>query len=140
MGAPDLGLVMPFVYLWRREHEAGEESGRKIRPCLIVAVVRGSTGKVRVAVAPLTSQEPETQRSAIAIPARVRTHLRLEAAASWVICDEYNEFDWPGVDIGTTPKGRSVFGYVPDALLEQVRTEMFAARKRGALKSIPRTG
>jgi hypothetical protein len=137
LGAPDLGLVIPFVYLWRREHE---ESGRKIRPCLIVAVVRRSAGKVRVAVAPLTSQEPDTQRSAIAIPARVRTHLRLEAAASWVICDEYNEFDWPGVDLGTTPKGRSVFGYVPDALLEQVRTEMFAARKRGALKSVPRTG
>jgi hypothetical protein len=39
----------------------------------------------------------------------------LDAAASWVICDEYNEFDWPGVDLGTTPKGKSVFGYIPDA-------------------------
>ena len=48
MGAPEPGLVIRFVYLCR-EHEAGEESGRKIRPCLIVVAVRRSTtGKVRV--------------------------------------------------------------------------------------------
>jgi hypothetical protein len=29
LGAPEPGLVIPFVYLWRREREAGEESGRK---------------------------------------------------------------------------------------------------------------
>ena len=56
-----------------------------------------------------------------------------------MICDEYHEFDWPGADLGTTPKGKSVFGYIPDALLEQVRAEMLAARKRRALKSVPRT-
>jgi len=140
LGAPEPGLVIPFVYLWRREHEVGEESGRKIRPCLIVVAVRRSTaGKVRVAVVPVTTQVPDTARSAVAIPKRVRTHLGLDATASWVICDEYNEFDWPGVDLGTTPKGKSVFGCIPDALLEQVRAEMLAARKRGALKSVPRT-
>ena len=90
MGAPEPGLVIPFVHLWRREHEAGEESGRKIRPCLIVVAVRRSTaGKVRVAVVLVTTQVPDTARSAVAIPKRVRTHLGLDAAASWVICDEY---------------------------------------------------
>jgi len=39
LGATERGLVIPFVYLWRREHEAGEESGRKIRPLLIVVAV-----------------------------------------------------------------------------------------------------
>jgi PemK-like, MazF-like toxin of type II toxin-antitoxin system len=140
LGTPEPGLVIPFVYLWRHEHEAGEESGRKIRPCLIVVAARRSTaGKVRVAVVPVTTQAPDTARSAVAVPKRVRTHLGLDAAASWVICDEYNEFDWPGVDLGTTSKGKSVFGYIPDALLEQVRAEMLAARKRGALRSVPRT-
>jgi hypothetical protein len=130
-GSTEPGLVIPFVYLWRREHEAGEESGRKIRPCLIViAVQRSTAGKVRVAVVPVTTQVPDTARSAVAIPKRVRTHLGLHAAASWVICDEYNEFDWPGVDLGTTPKGKSVFGHIPDELLEQVRAEMLGARIR----------
>src|SRR5215470_659117 len=139
LGVPEPGPVIPFGYLSRHEHEAGEESGRKIRPCLIVAVVRRSPNKARVAVAPLTTQAPDTERSALAIPARVRTHLGLDAAASWVICDEYNEFDWPGVDLGTTPKGKNVFGYVPDPLLEQVRAEVLVAKKRGALKGVART-
>ena len=139
--APDPGLVIPYIYLWRREHEAGEESGRKTRPCLIViAVARPATGTVRVAVAPITTRKPADDRSAVILPPRVKSHLRLDAGPSWVICDEYNEFDWPGVDMGATSSGDSVFGYAPDALLEQVRAEMRAANARGALKRTPRSG
>lgn len=138
--APEPGLVIPYVYLWRREHEAGEESGRKARPSLIVvAVTIAATGKLRVAVCPITSQPPDASRSAIEVPARVKTHLDLDAGRSWVICDEYNEFDWPGVDLDTTPTGAAAFGFVPDPLVERVRAEMRAALARGALKRIPRT-
>jgi hypothetical protein len=56
-----------------------------------------------------------------------------------VICDEYNEFDWPGVDLDVTPDGKPAYGCVPDALVGQVRAEMRAARMRGALKAIPRS-
>ena len=58
---------------------------------------------------------------------------------AWVICDEYNEFDWPGVDLVTTPSGGRTFGFVPGALVERVRAELRAARARGALKPVPRT-
>ncbi len=137
---PEPGLVIPYVYLWRREHEGGEESGRKARPSLIViAVTIAATGKQRVAVCPITSQKPDATRSAIEMPSRVKTHLGLDAARSWVICDEYNEFDWPGVDLDTTSAGASSFGFAPDALVERVRAEMRAARARGALKSVTRT-
>jgi hypothetical protein len=91
------------------------------------------------AVAPITSQRPEPVRSAVELPPRVRAHLGLDAAMSWVICDEYNEFDWPGVDLGATPDGDFTFGYLPDAFVERVRAEMRAARARGALKSVPRS-
>jgi hypothetical protein len=56
-----------------------------------------------------------------------------------VICDEYNEFDWPGVDLGATPHGDFTFGCLPDAFVERVRAEMRAARARGALTSVPRS-
>ena len=138
--APEPGLVIPYVYLWRREHEAGEESGRKARPCLVVvAVTRATTGKVRVAVAPITSQRPDLTRSAIELPPRVKAHLGFDAVKSWVICDEYNEFDWPGIDLGAMPDGGAAFGYGPDAIVERVRSEMLAARARGALRSVPRS-
>jgi hypothetical protein len=73
------------------------------------------------------------------VPPRVRAHLGLDAAKSWIICDEYNEFDWPGVDLGQTPNRADHFGYVPDALINRVREEVLAARARGALKTVPRT-
>jgi hypothetical protein len=56
-----------------------------------------------------------------------------------VICDEYSEFDWPGVDLGATPHGDFTFGCLPDAFVERVRAEMRAARARGALTSVPRS-
>ena len=137
---PEPGLVIPYVYLWRREHESGEETGRKARPSLVViAVTIAATSKLRVAVCPITSQQPDPTRSAIEVPPRVKTHLGLDAARSWVICDEYNEFDWPGVDLDTTQAGASAYGFAPDPLVERVRAEMRNARGRGSLKRVPRT-
>lgn len=134
------GLVLPYVYLWRREHDEGEESGRKVRPCLIVVVItRDALGKKTVAVAPITTQAPEADRSAVEIPHKVKVHLGLDAERSWIICDEYNEFDWPGVDLGVTPHGAREYGYIPDALLEAVRKEMRAAGARKSLKAVKRS-
>ncbi len=135
---PEPGLVIPYFYLWRREHEAGEESGRKARPVVIV-ISEATAGKRRVAVAPVTSQEPDATRHAQEIPRRVLVHLGLPAHRSWVICDEFNAFDWLGPDVGVTPEGKLGFGYVPDALIERIRAEMRSARDHGALKSVPRS-
>lgn len=135
---PEPGLVIPYFYLWRREHEAGEESGRKTRPAIVV-ISEASAGKRRVAVAPVTSREPHVTRHAVEIPRRVLAHLGLRAHRSWVICDEFNAFDWLGPDVDVTPEGKSSFGYVPNALIERIRAEMRTARDRGALKSVPRS-
>lgn len=137
---PEPGLVLPYVYLWRRELDDGEESGRKVRPCLIVVVItRDASGKRTVAVCPVTTQPPAASRSAIEIPHKVKVHLRLDATRSWIICDEYNEFDWPGVDLGATQDGEREFGYIPDALLERVREEMRQAAARKSLKAVKRS-
>ena len=67
------------------------------------------------------------------------THLGLTGGRSWVICDEYNEFDWPGVDLDTTPSGAAAYGFMPDAFIERVRAELRTARIRRALRNVPRT-
>lgn len=137
---PEPGLVIAYAYLWRREHERGEESGRKARPSLIVvASLIAATGRLRVVACPITTQRPDPSRAFVEVPPRVRAHLGLEASQSWVICDEYNEFDWPGVDLAATPAGERAFGFAPDGLVARVRAELRAARARGALKSVPRT-
>ncbi|MGQ3046639.1 MAG: hypothetical protein ACT6Q8_16595 [Niveispirillum sp.] len=33
---PAPGLVVHFSYLWCNQFEQGEETGRKVRPCLII--------------------------------------------------------------------------------------------------------
>ena len=136
---PAPGLVFPFVYLWRREHERGEESGRKPRPCVVViAVTAAPGGAIRVVVSPITSQNPGETRAAVEMPRRVKAHLGLDAERSWVICDEYNEFIWPGVDAALTPGGEAAYGYAPDALVDRIRAELRAAIVRGGLKGVAR--
>jgi hypothetical protein len=69
----------------------------------------------------------------------VKAHLGLDGTQSWIICDEYNEFDWPGVDLGLTVAGNDKYGFVPDALVERVRIRVMAARAQGMLSRIART-
>lgn len=138
MSAPLPGEVIPFWYLWWREHERGEESGRKQRPCLVIAVDASDPKKPRLALLPLTHSQPDAQRVGVEIPPRVKAHLGLDRERAWVICDEQNEFTWPGYDVGKTSDGRSSFGGVPDKFLSQLIEAHREARKRGSLKSASR--
>ncbi len=137
-GAPHVGEVIPYWFLWSSEHEAGEESGRKLRPCVVVATLQGKMGATRVAVLPVTHTRPRPERSAVEIPRLVKAQLRLDPVRSWVICDEFNEFTWPALDTGRTPAGKPSFGYLPRGLIASIRAEAAAARARGAFKTVSR--
>jgi hypothetical protein len=51
---PEPGLVLNFAYLWHREHQAGQEEGRKDRPSVIVLCVRRENdGGALVTVLPI---------------------------------------------------------------------------------------
>lgn len=138
MAAPRLGEVIPFWYLWWREFERGEDAGRKLRPCVVVAVDAAIPDKPLLALLPLTHAPPDGRRTAVEIPAKVKAHLGLDSERSWVVCDEQNEFHWPGYDLGRTPDGRSTFGGVPDKLLGLIVRAHREARLRGALRSASR--
>jgi len=137
-GAPKVGEVIPYWFLWNSEHEAGEESGRKLRPCVVVASLQMETGATRIAVLPITHSRPAATRSAVEIPSTVKSLLMLSAARSWIICDEFNEFTWPALDAGKTPAGKPSFGFLTRGLIESVRSEAAASRKRGAFKTVSR--
>jgi hypothetical protein len=136
---PEVGEVLAYWFLWKQEDERGEESGRKLRPCVVVvsAVVR-SGEKTLIALSPITHSRPDAERAAIEIPASVKSHLRLDGDRSWIICDELNEFVWPGFDLGKTPDGREAYGALPDGLMERVYREVRDAVHRGALKRTKR--
>jgi hypothetical protein len=135
---PAVGEVIPYWFLWHSEHKAGEESGRKLRPCVVVIALETEDGKTRLVVLPITHSRPDTSRRSVALPSSVKALLDLDKNASWIICDEFNEFEWPGFDVGRTPAGFSTYGRLPLGLLNTVRAEFLSARKSGAIKAVPR--
>jgi hypothetical protein len=131
---PRVGEVLPYSFLWAHESELGEESGRKLRPCVIViAVQRLDDQTWRVAVAPITTQDSQN-REVVVMPLGIKRHLGLDERPSWIVCDELNQFEWPGFDIGLTPARKRTYGTIPPALLKAVQAAIVTAKKRGALK------
>jgi len=86
----------------------------------------------------MTHTRPGAERSAVEVPRSAKTQLGLSAAPSWIMCDEFNEFTWPGFDAGKTPAGKPSFGFLPRGTIAAVRAEALAARARGAFKSVSR--
>lgn len=120
---PEPGLVISYAYLWRREFEAGQEEGRKNRPCVIVLSVEKHDNGTQVTVASITRSPPSAGRPCIEIPPRVKQHLALDDDRSWVILDEVNQFVWPGYDLRPIPskQGEMAYGFLPPRLFDQIR-------------------
>jgi hypothetical protein len=128
---PRVGEVVPYSFVWAHESELGEESGRKLRPCVIViALHRLDDKRWRVAVAPITTQA-SPGRELIALPGGIKRHLGLDERPSWVVCDELNHFEWPGFDLGMTPARKRSYGMIPPTLIKTVQAAISAVRKRG---------
>ena len=96
---PFPGLVISYSYLWRRDYLEGREEGVKDRPCAIVLSKRLEGNDTVVTVAAISHTKPENPDMAVEIPLKVKEHLNLDSARSWVVCTEVNRFTWPGPDI-----------------------------------------
>jgi hypothetical protein len=123
--APEKGLVVCYEFLWSHEADRGYELGEKRRPAVIVLTTRSEQGQIIVTVAPITHSAPGPGTHAIALPPKVKQYLGLDSEPSWIVCNELNEFVWPGYDLYPVPGGRLdqyEYGFIPPALYEQVRT------------------
>jgi len=79
-----------------------------------------------VRVLPITHAPTEEARS-IAIPPRVKRHLRLDADASWIVLDEVNEFFWPSVDLRPVSRSKPgvwTFGILPTEIFDQIQAKL----------------
>lgn len=132
---PELGLVIRYGYLWRHERGRGAEEARKIRPCVIVDITSlpaGGAGPI-VSVVPITHRPPADPSVGIPIPPRVRGHLGLDQAESWIIANEVNIFQWPGFDVLPEP-GRPL----PSRLFDDLVRRIVAIWKAGGQAPIGR--
>jgi hypothetical protein len=120
---PEPGLVISYAYLWRHEHQAGQEEGRKDRPCVIVlASERATDGAIIVTVLPVTHRVPDNPAAAVEIPQNVKHTLGLDDQRSWVMVSEGNRFVWPGYDLRTVPGDprRYAYGFLPPRFFNDV--------------------
>ncbi|CAN7509741.1 hypothetical protein LJR231_003632 [Phyllobacterium sp. LjRoot231] len=62
------GQVILYSYLWAREYDRGEESGRKSRHTCVMLIIAGKGGKQTPLLFPITSQLPRPDAHAIEIP------------------------------------------------------------------------
>jgi hypothetical protein len=137
---PEPGLVVSFAYLWHREHQAGQEEGRKDRPTVIVITVeRAEDSATLVTVLPITHSPPDKGVVAIEIPQVVKQHLGLDDERSWVIVSEGNDFQWPGYDLRKIPRtDRYDYGFLPPRFFNQVREAFGKWYETGRYASTPR--
>ena len=77
---PSPGLVLRYAFLWRREFDAGQDEGRKDRPCTVIIAAPAVAGGTQVYVLPVTHTPPGDPAVAIEIPLRVKLHLGLDDA------------------------------------------------------------
>ena len=107
---PRLGDVLNYVYVFKRDADAGRDEGVKARPVMVMAVVGH-----RVTVMPLTTKGERASDTALAIPEPVVKAMGLDAGArSSLVPGELNAFDWVGHDLRTIGKSASfLFGRCP---------------------------
>lgn len=132
---PELGLVISYAYLWRRDYLAGHEEGQKDRPCVIVLAVDRGVDGTKVTVVPVTHSQPRDPSVVVELPPAVKRHLGLDHERSWVMLDEGNRFVWPGFDLRLVPNanGRYEYGFLPPRLFAALvtRFEMIWAAEKG---------
>lgn len=137
---PEPGLVISFSYLWRHEHEKGNEEGRKDRPCVIILSIEKDGEATKVVVSPITHSEPKPPRIGIEIPLKVKQYLGLDDERSWIIISEANQFVWPGYDIRAIKgsKDKYDYGFLPPKLFAQIKENIIELIKQRRAKITPR--
>jgi hypothetical protein len=140
---PIPGLVLRYSYLWSREADAGEESGRKDRPSAVLMALQLESGELIAYVAPITHSAPATPFDGVTIPPAVKRRLGLDGVPSWVVTTEYNAFRWPGPDITaalTDAEYDSFFyGVLPQRLMVEVISQFRDNLRRNNLRVVKRT-
>lgn len=130
---PANGLVIRYDYLWAREYDRQEESGRKDRPACVQIIIADTAGTI-VALFPITSRQPHADRTALEIPEIEARRAGLDVPA-WIVVDEWN-LD----NLARSPHIADVrpLGTFSAAFMRRVRESAAARIRARAYRSVPR--
>jgi hypothetical protein len=84
------GLIIRYDFLWKREADRGEETGRKACPvCVQLLMDRSGRAAEPVILLPLTTKEPYGDTIGIEVPELEARRAGLSARA-WVVINSFN--------------------------------------------------
>lgn len=135
---PENGLVIRYSFLWMREFDRGEESGRKGRPVCVQVLLLPSAGKPQpVVLLPITSQPPTKDDDALLIPQLELRRVGLREPA-WLIVNHLN-FE---ADFAVSPwlEDRDPIGTFSAAFTENICAAMRKAIRAKRMRSVARAG
>ncbi|AMB44350.1 hypothetical protein [Methylobacterium sp. AMS5] len=134
MTEPQHGEIILYSYLWAREHDRGEETGRKARPTCVMLIVVGKDGRSKPLLFPITSQPPGSSNHFVEVPETEARRAKLSTPA-WVIVDEFNTDDpttsWALED--AKPLGR-----FSKKFMSRIAAAAAGAIRAGKARSVPR--
>lgn len=128
--APQVGQIIRYAYLWKREADAGLAEGRKDRPVVIVVAQRREGSDIRVVVAPITHTPPSDPGDGLEVPRATCQRVGLDGERNWIVVSELNSFLWPGPDLRPLPgqgPASVIMGLLP-AKLSAMLNERLQAR------------
>lgn len=131
---PAHGQVILYSYLWAREHDSGEESGRKARPTCVLLIVAGKDGRPRPLLFPITSRPPGPSTRFVEIPETEARRAKLYTPA-WVIVDEFNTDD---LATSWAIEDAEPLGQFSRRFMARIAAEVAAAIRASGVRSVPR--
>lgn len=137
---PKAGMVINYGYVWARQARQGMEEGQKFRPSLILGVQEEQDKKM-VYVAPITHTPPFYPEESVLVPNETGSRIGLDDKPKWLMLNEVNKFEWPGLDIRRVPHRRErsqFYGFVPRQFLEQARDKMREMMQQNRFNVVPR--
>jgi len=137
-GPPKNGDVIHYSYLWRDEDRRGLDEGQKARPAAVLAKKEVGTENTRILVLPITHTPPSEPKIAIEISAQEKRIIGLDHEQQWIICNEINQFYWPGFDVRPILGGSHKYGLMPRGLYDRARALLLKFRTEGRLKAVNR--
>ena len=129
-----VGSVLDYAYLWRRQADTGEESGRKERPVCLALTLGTDPDNQELFLFPITSQAPTPGRAAIAI-----TQIECRRGGlyhpAWLILDEFNRcVAHAAYDLAnTTPRGSFSVSF-----MRTVVERIAQLRRQGEVRGVSR--
>ncbi len=127
------GDILRYYYLWARQADHGEESGRKARPvCLIV---KTKANPPSLFLFPLTSQKPALEQLHLGISEIECRRAGLDHP-SWLILDEYNRINADQAHDLTSTKPIGTFS---PAFLRKAAVLIKEVSAKRRLRSVMRT-